>query len=428
MKQLIFTLLLLTAQFVFSQDIKQDTVAISIEQAVQTALVQNEQLLSDNTKTVKSQLAVDEAKADFLPKVDLAFNYVYNDIVPGFKKIELGNIEHDLFPRVAISQTLFEGGKIEKTKLLKEISLTSQQLTHQEMQLSVKLLVNAAYYKMQTALNEFEITKAIIRQLSVQKKYAGLLIDAGRLSKLELNRIDVEISNLKNKLLNLENNYSDACYNLNLIMGKKEFTLYLPSDSLIVGGIKFNKNELINKAIDNHPLIKKFNSDIEKAKVSSDIQKAAYLPKISALAYFGYEFGFERFSFDDNKRYFVGLDLKMPIYDGGKINSKIGQANTEIDKLKLDKSYFIHQLKVDIENLYKRLAELKDKMKVQQQSLKQIQESYHLALLEYQAGRRSNTDLLDIQKSLFTVRLGLNSIMINYNLAKAQLLYKTGLL
>lgn len=428
MKLISLSLLFLTAQLMSAQNIQCDTSALSLEYAIRTALVQNEQLLADNAITLKSELAIDEANADFLPKVDLAFNYVFNDIVPGFKKIFLGNIEHDLFPRISVSQTIYEGGKIEKTKLLKEFALAEQKLSHQEKELSIKMLVNSAYYKMETALNQIEIAKATTAQLELHKKYARLLVDAGRLSELELNRIDVEISDLNNLLLNLQNNYSDACYNLNLLMGNKEQIFYLPADSLNTNEVGFTKNELITKAIEIHPAIKKFNSDIKSAEVSAGIQKAAYLPKISALAYFGYEFGFEKFSFDDNKRFFVGLDFKMPIYDGGKIKSKIEQANTNIDKLKLDKSYFIHQLSVDVENLYNRLIELKNKMEVQKQSLNQIHKSYRLALLEYQAGRRSNTDLLDIQKSLFTIEFGLNSIMINYKLAEAQLLFKTGLL
>lgn len=428
MKIKLLTLFFVMTQLIFAQNNKQDTVAISIKQAMQIALTQNERLLSDNTNTLKSTLAIDEARADMLPKLDFAFNYIYNDIVPGFKAALLGNIEHDLFPRVSISQTIYEGGKIEKTKLSKELALASQKLSYKENELSVKLLVNTEYYKMQTAINQINITNATVAQLKVQKKYTQLLINAGRLSELELNRIDVEISNLNNLLLNLQNNYSDACYNLNLLMGKNEKVFYSPADSLVVKEIQSTNYELIEKAVEINPLIKKFDSDIEKAKISSDIQRAAYLPKISALAYFGYEFGFEQFSFDDNMRYFVGLDLRMPIYEGGKIKSKVAQANTDVDKLKFDKSYFVHQISVQVENLYNRLKELQDKLEAQEQSLKQIQDSYRLALLEYQAGRRSNTDLLDIQKSLFTVRLGLNSIMINYNLAKAQLLYKTGLL
>lgn len=428
MKIKILAILIMGARLFLAQSIQPDTTAISINQAVLTALKENEQLLADNNQTLKAELSIDEAKADFLPKVDFDFSYVYNDIVPGFKKLLLGNIEHDLFPRVSVSQIIFEGGKLEKTKLLKELALTSQKLSYQQRELSIKLLVNSAYYKMQTALNQIEITRASIRQLKEHKRFTKLLVDAGKLSKLELNRIDVEISDLNNLLLNLQNNYSDACYNLNLLMGKNERIFYLPADSLTISDIGFSKDELIKKAIDIHPSIQKFNSDIKKAEVASQIQKAAYSPKVSALAYLGYEFGLEQFSFDDNKRYFVGLNLKMPIYDGGKIKSKVEQANKDVNKLKFEKSYFIHQLSVDVENLYNRLIELNEKMDVQKKSFKQIQDSYRLALLEYQAGRRSNTDLLDIQKSLFTIELGLNSILINYNLGKAQLLYKTGLL
>ncbi|OPX31241.1 hypothetical protein B1H10_09090 [candidate division KSB1 bacterium 4484_188] len=65
---------------------------------------------------------------------------------------------------------------------------------------------------------------------------------------------------------------------------------------------------------------------------------------------------------------------------------------------------------------------------IQQQAVDQARQSYRLALIEYHAGRRSNTDLLDIQKALLNSRLQLNEAIVNYNRSRVQMLYTLGLL
>ncbi|MDZ7822556.1 MAG: TolC family protein [Candidatus Marinimicrobia bacterium] len=70
------------------------------------------------------------------------------------------------------------------------------------------------------------------------------------------------------------------------------------------------------------------------------MKEAARLPRISASAYYGYEFGFTSFSLNDNKRYYIGLNASIPIYHGKVISEKINEAEAEVEQISWQREYF----------------------------------------------------------------------------------------
>lgn len=118
----------------------------------------------------------------------------------------------------------------------------------------------------------------------------------------------------------------------------------------------------------------------------------------------------------------------MPLFDAGVISARVAQAESQRDQIHWQKQYFLKNLAAQVSNLHLRVQEAQERVAIQQQALTQAEQSYRLALFEYHAGRRSNTDLLDIQKSLLNTRLQLNEAMVNYSRAQAQLLFIVGVL
>ena len=72
--------------------------------------------------------------------------------------------------------------------------------------------------------------------------------------------------------------------------------------------------------------------------------------------------------------------------------------------------------------------EKEQQISIQQQASEHAEKSYRLALIEYHAGQRSNTDLLDIQKDVRNSWLTLNQAILDYNTARAQFLAVMGIL
>ncbi|MDZ7763727.1 MAG: TolC family protein [Melioribacteraceae bacterium] len=425
---LLFAALFVTTNVSFAQNFTLDTLRLSLDDAIDKALNYNERLLSSKKQIEKSSYAVDEVKSIQYPQIDAMFSYNYLDIVPGFRSILLGNIQHDLFPRLNVEQVIYTGGKIENSIKLKEELMRGKEFSHQEQEQQIKFILSSYYYQLQSIGNQIKILENNKEQLQIQKKFSRLLIDAGKLSELEIGRIEVELANIDGKILNLENDYNSVSHNIFLLMGNDSFGIIIPTDSMMVDEEKFNIEELIDNSYEVNPTIKKYESIIKQGEINTELQKSSRLPQISAGAYYGYEFGFERFSFDKNDRYFIGLNAQLPLFDGGNITSKIQQAEVEIESAKYEMNYFAKQLSLLIDRTNRKIEETVKLMEIQKKALQQIKDTYRLALLEYQSGRRSNTDLLDIQKSLLNAEVALNDLQINYIVKQTELKYYSGIL
>ncbi len=411
-----------------AQQMAPDTIAISLEDALKEALSNNELLKKSAARTRAGQASLQQAEGERLPKVDANFSYGYLDIVPGFKKVVLGNIEHDLFPNIVINQPLYTGGKLKYAKQAAAADVQSLEQAFLSDQLNLKLAVTLDYFQLQSLKNQEQILLENRKQLEVQQRYARLLVEAGHMSQLELDRIGVAIATNDGNLLKIRDDYQAVSYELSLLLGRKQAQLFLPQDSLQVTPFEQSLDALVPTALEHNPIWKQLEYDLRKAEARVKVQQAARLPQVSAQAYCGYEFGLESFSLDNNKRYFWGLNAKMPIYDGNVIGAKIDEAKAGLEQVQWQREYFRKNLATQVQNGYTRLKEKEQQIVIQQQAVEQARQSYRLAMIEYHAGRRSNTDLLDIQKSLLNAQLNLNDAIVNYNKSRAQILYIVGLL
>ena len=327
-----------------------DTLALSLSEALKEAGTQNDLLKKSQAAIGGSQALLQQSEGAFFPRVNANLIYSYLDIVPGFKSVMLGNIEHDILPTVSISQTLYSGGKLKQSKIAAETGVEIQQATFQNETLNLKYKVSLVYYELQALQNQIQILKENRRLLQTHRQYARLLVEAGRMSQLELDRIAVSISELDGILLKRRNDYLSLSYQMAVALGRQPGTVFIPADSLHQLAANFPQTEMLNTALQNNPAWKRLELESKLAQAKVNIQKAARLPQVSASAWYGYEFGLESFSFSDNKRYYVGLNAQMPIYTGGVINGKIEQARSAREQVTWQQAYFKKSLSQQIKS------------------------------------------------------------------------------
>ena len=405
-----------------------DSLRLGLPELVQQALRHNEQLKIAEARVRGAEAAVQESRGASLPQLDATFSYTYLDIVPGFKKVVLGNIEHDMYPNVTIRQPLYTGGRLKHLRSAAQASVESQNLSLRNDEQSLKLAVGLDYYQLLSLRNQIGIVQENRRQLAVQQQYARLLIQAGRMSELELGRLEVELAALDGRLLKLHNDYQQTCNELVVLCGLPDWYTIVPSDTLTMEPVPVDSAQLLAYALENNPAWRRLASEERRAEAQLRAQMAARYPQISAVASYGYEFGIESFSFAKNKRYLVGLSAQMPVFDWGVSEGKIGQANSQLEQVQWQRQLYQRSLAAQVKNLYLRLKEMAEQVAIQKQAVEQARQAHRLAMIEYHAGRRSNTDLLDIQKTLLNSQLTLNEAVVNYNRSRAQLLYMLGAL
>jgi outer membrane protein len=416
------------AQQVDAKGLKQESAEISLQQALDEALSNNDILQAARQKVESTLASLSKARGNFLPNIDANFSYSRLDIVPGFKKEMLGNIKNDFFTYLSIQQPLYTGGALTQGKKKAEAAIEAQKYSFQSDQLNVKLAVTLLYYQLISLNNEIKILQENKKQLEVHEQYSRLLVQAGHMSELELNRIKVERAQIDGSILRVKNDYTTVSNDLSVIMGRIKPTAFFPADSLELKPLGINPEAFLPTAMENNPVLNKFEWDIHQAESNIHIKKAARLPQISALAWYGYEFGLESFSLGKNDRYFLGLTARVPVFDGGVISADITQAESQLSQIKEHQEYLLKNIQTQLHNLYLKLAEIKKQTEIQEQAVEQAEKTYRLALIEYHAGRRSNTDLLDIHKSLLNSRLQLNKAIAEYNKSKAELRFMLGIL
>lgn len=426
---LLLVMLLLSFPFILlSQPQAIDSIAISLQNAQEEAVSHNDLMKKAKARIRTGEAVLQQAKGEMLPKVDFTFSYSYQDIVPGFKALKLGNIEHDIFPIITISQPLFTGSKLRYAKQIAVADLQSLEQAFLSEQLNLKLAVALDYFQLQSLKNQELILRENRKQLEIQHRYARLLVEAGHMSQLELERIGVAIATSDGNLLKIRNDYQAVSFDLSLLLGREQPQLLLPKDSLQVVPFEKSMESLVTIALEHNPVWKQLEYDLQKTEAKVKVQQAARWPQVSAQAFYGYEFGLESFSLNRNKRYFWGLNAKLPIYDGNVIRAKIDEAKANLEQLQWQREYFRKNLLTQTQNSYTRLKEKEEQIGIQQRAVEQARQSYRLAMIEYHAGRRSNTDLLDIQKSLLNSQLTLNQAILEYNIARARLQAIIGML
>lgn len=412
----------------WSEQAATDTSFITLNHALQEALANNE-LLKKTGAQLKAGLArLQQAEGELLPRIDANFSYTYLDIVPGFRAQILGNIEHDLLPTVSITQPVYTGGKLKLAQELARIDYHSQETGLANEQLNLKLAVAINYFQLQSLINQRQILLENRKQLEIHRRYSRLLVESGHMSQLELSRIDVNLATYDGLLLKNQNDYQNIAFQLGLLMGRPTPQIIIPLDSMQAMPFDELPETLLEKALINNPAWKQLDWEMQKAETKVKIQQTNRKPQVTAQAFFGYEFGFESFSLDKNKRYLWGLNAKIPLYDGKTANAKIAEAQAGVEQIRWQKEYLRKSLATQIESGYSRLQEMKQQILIQQQAVEQARQSYRLALIEYNAGRRSNTDLLDIQKTLLNSQLALNQAVLDYNFARTRLLATVGTL
>jgi len=405
-----------------------DTSYITLDYAIQEALANNDLLKKTSAQIKAGQARLQQAQGELLPRIDANFSYSYLDIVPGFRAQILGNIEHDLLPTVSITQPVYTGGKLKLAQELARIDYHLLETGLANELLNLKLTVAINYFQLQSLINQRQILLENRKQLEAHRSYSRLLVESGHMSQLELNRIDVNIATIDGSLLKNENDYQSVAYQLGILLGRSSPQIFVPLDSMQALPFNEQPESLVDKAFANNPVWRQFDWEMQKAETKVKIQQATGKPQVNVQAFFGYEFGIESFSLDKNKRYFWGLNAKIPLYDGKIIKSKINEAQFGVEQVRWQKDYFQKNLVTQIKSGYSRLQEKEQQILIQQQAMEQARQSHRLAIIEYNAGRRSNTDLLDIQKTLLNSQLALNQAVLDYNIARTRLLAVVGIL
>lgn len=173
-------------------------------------------------------------------------------------------------------------------------------------------------------------------------------------------------------------------------------------------------------------------SDAQLAAARKGIQLARRSSQPSLSASLGYSYDPTAAGFSRTNEGRVGLNLNVPIFDGGLARARRQEAEGDVASAQVNRRQAVDQVQLEIQQAYLNLVQARDRVAVATVGLAQAHEASRLAQVRYNAGVSQQigvSPILEIssaQVSLTQAQSSLVTALYDYNTARAQLDRATG--
>jgi outer membrane protein len=117
----------------------------------------------------------------------------------------------------------------------------------------------------------------------------------------------------------------------------------------------------------------------------------------------------------------ISLNLRVPIFSGFAIRSKVRQAQVEIDKFEADLADTKLALNLAVENAYTQINNSMITLNSQKSNMELAKEVLNNVENNYKNGLASLTDLLDAETAYTNAQNNYTAALLDYKLAEVQL-------
>ena len=384
--------------------------ALTLDEAVNTALKNNYTIQSKNYDYMESLENVKLNNSNYLPKLDASYGYTNTN------KANVGFQSDEATASLKLSYNLFNGFKDLATKeSAKYLSLSSQyalNATKQDIVLDTKIAyIN--YLDKQNALETYKSAYVLFQEQfnDSQNRY-----NQGLIAKNDLLQVQVNMSSAKQNVVKAQGDLKVAIYQL----------------SNILGGVNLN-NEVIQKideqalkssiydekSLENRSEIQALQMNLESIKELEKSVTSGYYPKVdSSISHNKY---YDEISKDielkEKNQNIANVTATWNLYNGGYDSSqsviyktKYLSLKSQLEKTKLD-------IKLQYENAKSNLEVAIDNLETSKLALLQAKENYSIVKNKFDEGISTSTDLTDANYLLTQAKQGFNRAYFDKYLA-----------
>ncbi len=424
----------------------QEKVTLTLKDAVNYALRHYADAKKAKLDLTNAQYQIDEVTSRALPQISGsgALNYnpllqmsalpgELNPVNPGqtllvaFGQKWNANVGVNLTQNI-FDQSVFTGLKAAKTT--REFYQLNNQLTEEKV---IEQVAGNYYQVLVQRQQIYNIDSTIHTTRQVHKVIQGQY-ENGLGKKIDVDRIEVKLANLTSQHLQLLNV-------LTLYENQLKFYIGMPVTTPIhipvwkqkeVGVYQLNMPDTVD--LDNRTALQALYKQQQLLDYKKQSVKTEYYPTLSLSGNYSYQGLSNSFPiFKGSSRganWFdvstVGLNLKVPIFNGRASRSRIRQADIELQKLQEDLLFTRQSLNLEYENAKTQIKNSILILHNQQKNIELAQNVFTNTQNNYREGLTPLTDLLDAQSALVDAQNVYNVSLLDYRIAEIKLLKAKG--
>jgi len=382
---------------------------ITLQQCVIYALQHQPLLQQALIDEAITESAIKSRLSEWYPQVYVDYSVQHNfqlqtSIFQGNPvKIGVNNTSYAYF---SATQNIFNRDVLLASRSAKDVRIRAKQYTSAN-KIDITVNVSKAFYDVLLTMIQIQILDADILLLQESYKNALNQYKGGVVDKIDYKRATISLNNA-NAVKKASSEQLKARYAvLKQQMGYPDsLGLALQYDSL-----QFEQDAYIDTTLavsyDNRIEIQTLQTQQRLQQSNLKYYKWAYYPEISAFGNYNLNFQNNEFSKLYSQNYpnsFAGLRLSLPIFQGGKRNQEIRQADLELKRVDLDMQNVKNSINAEYQQAIASYKSNYNNYAILRENVLLAEEVYNTIQLQYKSGIKSylevvtaQTDLLDSQ-------------------------------
>jgi outer membrane protein len=398
--------------------------SLSLEQCLEIAIDNSSRIAIADGNTIKAEMGLKDARAAFLPELDLSGGY---DLTDTFNRLEWNPNHYSL--SLGASMSPFNGGRnfINVSKSHEAVSSARQGRRLTEIALVVDVM--SKYYNALEASDILELRKESLNQSRIHLRFARAQYDLGLVPRSDVLKAEVDVVSGEVDSLDAAGSVGIARAQLNDAMGIRLDHPSMAKPVAITRQAPPDIEQCLAEALNNRPEVIQQKSALAVSKYNL---RLAHLNRWPTLILTGtYNAYVDRFVFDglpinrttweDNTAWRVGIGLSFPVFDGGVAARAVRGARIDVHESELDYSDLVKQVDLDVESAHLTLLTALERMDLTEKQVESAQESYDAASGRYRTGVAPITEVIDAAVSLFNSKVNHTKAIYSYLLAEARL-------
>ncbi|MBP3614419.1 MAG: TolC family protein [Bacteroidaceae bacterium] len=324
------------------------------------------------------------------------------------------------------NQTLYTG--IQIADKMKEISEASYEKAKEDLTVEISKL----YYLAQTTAKQIELIRSNIGRMESLKSITSAFYDNDMALKVDVQRVDINLENLRTQLTNAEAMYEQQ---LNLLRYTLDFAPDTPILlSTLKGYIDYDDSYLLRGLSPDLYEMQLLNMQSEVLQKQKKMINQGYLPTLSlvgATQWTAFTDKFENYfhTHPTNKWYnhtYWGLQLNVPIFDGLAKRNKSRKVAAQYTQLQTTIADTEKKLQTQYQNSLNDWHNNIRNAERQRENYRLAESVYLVTSDQYKEGVASMSDLLQDEMRMTEAQNGYISALYKYMVSELSLLKLTG--
>ncbi len=309
-----------------------------------------------------------------------------------------------------------------------QVSLADKQLNLTQQNLILR--TSLAYFDVLQTQDKIELLNAQKSAITKQLEQAKANFNAGTLTMTDVNEAQARFDLVAAQEIAALNDHQIALTAVQLLTGEIPQKLASIKPTLKPNTLEQSLDKWLEVGAENDLNIQILQESAKYAEQEIERANAGHLPTLDAVAnvsdnyasssYYG--FG------NDLKIGSIGLQLQVPLYQGGATNSRVRQAVSNKQKALSDVDAARRQMEQETQRAYLNLNTTIAQLKAYEQALVSSQSQLDSTTVGYDVGSRTSVDLLNAQQQLFSAKRDLLQTRYGYLINILKLKAATGII